>query len=86
GLVAAAGLALLAVTIALALTFGRGPDGWLFAYDIVMPWRAPRVIAALAAGAMLAMAGTLMQRLTANPMASPELLGINAGAIFGLLA
>ncbi|MFX5660729.1 iron chelate uptake ABC transporter family permease subunit, partial [Acinetobacter baumannii] len=62
GLVAAAGLALLAVTIALALTFGRGPDGWLFAYDIVMPWRAPRVIAALAAGAMLAMAGTLMQR------------------------
>lgn len=86
GLAVAGGIALLAAAVMVALTLGRGPDGWQFAFDTLLPWRAPRVGAALAAGAMLAMAGTLMQRLTANPMASPELLGINAGAIFGLLA
>lgn len=90
GLAVAVGFALLALAVGAALTIGRGPDGWQLglgaAFEALLPWRAPRVVAALAAGAMLAMAGTLMQRLTANPMASPELLGINAGAIFGLLA
>ncbi|MDN3721896.1 iron chelate uptake ABC transporter family permease subunit [Roseibium salinum] len=35
---------------------------------------------------MLAIAGVFLQRLTANPIASPEVLGISSGAAFGVLA
>ncbi len=35
---------------------------------------------------MLAVAGLLMQRMTGNAMASPEVLGTGAGAAFGMLA
>ncbi|RUU11802.1 Fe(3+)-hydroxamate ABC transporter permease FhuB [Mesorhizobium sp. USDA-HM6] len=82
------GLALL-VLLGLALFFGPGPDGWSFAVgDQLQPllsWRWPRVLAALSAGAMLALAGLMMQRLTGNPMASPEVLGISAGAALGMV-
>ncbi|VEI75155.1 Iron(III)-hydroxamate import system permease protein fhuB [Serratia fonticola] len=50
-----------------------------------MPWRWPRVVSALAAGMMLAVAGTLIQKLTGNPMSSPEVLGISSGAAFGVV-
>ncbi|PLZ04023.1 Fe(3+)-hydroxamate ABC transporter permease FhuB [Burkholderia sp. WAC0059] len=77
-------------TIALALDFGRGVHGWHFSsvaeLSRVAIWRAPREFAALAAGIMLAVAGTLMQRLTGNPLASPEVLGVSAGAALGLIA
>ncbi|MFW8588608.1 iron chelate uptake ABC transporter family permease subunit [Rhizobium beringeri] len=33
---------------------------------------------------MLAVAGSILQRLTGNEMASPEVLGISAGATFGV--
>ncbi|CAG4917644.1 Fe(3+)-hydroxamate ABC transporter permease FhuB [Paraburkholderia saeva] len=84
------GIALLSVgACALALDFGHGPHGWHFssadAFFRVAIWRAPRAAAALAAGAMLAVAGTLMQRVTANPLASPEVLGVSAGAALGLI-
>ena len=46
----------------------------------------PRILAALVAGACLAMSGTLFQALTRNPLASPDLLGITHGAQLGLLA
>ncbi|WP_075182146.1 Fe(3+)-hydroxamate ABC transporter permease FhuB [Pantoea sp. 1.19] len=79
----------LTAAIAVALTFGRGPTGWVWAsgelWQQLLPWRAPRVMAALAAGVMLALAGCLIQRLTANPMASPEVLGISSGAAFGVV-
>jgi len=76
--------------IVLALDFGHGPYGWHFSsldeFSRVAIWRAPRTLAALAAGAMLAVAGTLMQRVTGNPLASPEVLGVSAGAALGLIA
>ena len=50
-----------------------------------MPWRWPRIMAALFAGVMLAVAGCIIQRLTGNPMASPEVLGISSGAAFGVV-
>lgn len=50
-----------------------------------MPWRWPRILAALMAGVMLAVAGCIIQRLTGNPMASPEVLGISSGAAFGVV-
>ncbi|MGV8937092.1 MAG: Fe(3+)-hydroxamate ABC transporter permease FhuB [Allorhizobium sp.] len=72
-----------------ALFFGRSATGgWGFTtaemWPDILPLRAPRVLAALASGAMLAMAGTILQRLTGNEMASPEVLGVSAGATIGV--
>lgn len=82
-------LLLLIILIWIALAFGRLPEGWAFSqhdqFQQLLTWRAPRVMAAVAAGAMLAVAGTLMQRMTSNAMASPEVLGISSGAAFGVV-
>ena len=51
---------------------------------IVQTLRFPRLLAALTCGASFAVAGAIMQGVTNNPMASPSILGINAGAGFGL--
>jgi ferric hydroxamate transport system permease protein len=76
--------------IVLALLIGRGPNGWNVAtgqlLDDLFPFRAPRIVAAAAAGAMLAAAGMILQRMTDNPLASPEVLGVSAGAGVGLAA
>ncbi|WP_210241480.1 MULTISPECIES: Fe(3+)-hydroxamate ABC transporter permease FhuB [unclassified Mesorhizobium] len=83
-------LALTFAAAALALVVGRGPAGWSIAgcdllADLVS-WRAPRVGVAAAAGAMLAAAGVVIQRVTGNPLASPEVLGVGTGAGAGLTA
>ncbi|MBN3724637.1 Fe(3+)-hydroxamate ABC transporter permease FhuB [Burkholderia sp. Ac-20379] len=82
-------VALLAVCAWLSLDFNHDTAGWRFAsldaLRPLLPLRAPRMAGALAAGAMLAVAGVLMQRMTANPMASPEILGISSGASLGLV-
>ena len=51
----------------------------------LLQWRWPRILSALIAGVMLAVAGCIIQRLTGNPMASPEVLGISSGAAFGVV-
>src|SRR5690606_17991215 len=53
---------------------------------IVTTARLPRAFIAATAGASLAVAGTLMQGITRNPLASPSLFGINAGAAFFVVA
>ncbi|CAI1005782.1 Iron(III)-hydroxamate import system permease protein fhuB [Serratia marcescens] len=82
------GLVLL-IGLTLALMLGKNADGWHWSLgaelDSLLPWRWPRVLSALAAGMMLAVAGTLIQKLTGNPMASPEVLGISSGAAFGVV-
>ncbi|UKJ76185.1 Fe(3+)-hydroxamate ABC transporter permease FhuB (plasmid) [Azospirillum brasilense] len=79
-----------AVAVGLALTVGYGPGGWTLStgllLDTLLGWRGPRVAVAAAAGAMLAAAGMLLQRVTANPLASPEILGVGTGAGVGLTA
>lgn len=45
--------------------------------------RAPRVIAAVTAGAGLSLSGCIMQKVLGNPMASPSTLGVSNGAVFG---
>lgn len=45
--------------------------------------RAPRVAAALFAGALVALAGAIAQGVFANPIAEPTLIGITASAAFG---
>lgn len=74
----------LAAAAVLGLSAGRLPDGWFWAtgpaFVDLLPWRAPRVAAALAAGFLLGGAGAVLQRASGNPMASPELLGVSSGA------
>lgn len=53
---------------------------------IIKTVRLPRALIASAVGASLAIAGTLMQTLTKNPLASPGIFGINAGAGFAVVA
>lgn len=76
--------------LVVALLLGRSPNGWSLAtgqlLESLYPFRAPRIVAAAAAGAMLAAAGTILQRMTENPLASPEVLGVSAGAGVGLAA
>ncbi|MFG6175943.1 FecCD family ABC transporter permease [Halomonas sp. THAF12] len=52
------------------------------AHIIIATERLPRAVIAALVGASLAIAGALMQTMTRNPLASPGLLGINAGAMF----
>jgi iron complex transport system permease protein len=70
----------------LALFLGRGASGSWHLLDAalwpeVMPWRAPRFFAAAASGGTLAASGFILQRLTGNAMASPEVLGVSAGSV-----
>ena len=67
---------------------GQGANGWSIIAPTnwgVIEWRFPRVMAAAASGLMLAIAGTILQRLSANPMASPEVLGISGGCAIALI-
>ncbi|MDF2961434.1 MAG: transport system permease protein [Paenibacillus sp.] len=49
---------------------------------IIQSARVPRALIAAVVGASLAVAGALMQAVTRNPLASPSLFGVNAGAAF----
>ncbi|MEW2632651.1 iron ABC transporter permease [Streptomyces sp. NPDC048389] len=51
--------------------------------SFVLETRVPRVLAALLAGAALALAGTLVQAVTRNPLAEPGVLGVSNGAALG---
>ncbi|WBU53943.1 Fe(3+)-hydroxamate ABC transporter permease FhuB [Paracoccus sp. SCSIO 75233] len=82
------GLALGLVVSALILVWiGRVPDGWAVldrdSFAAFLSMRLPRLIAAISAGAALGLAGAILQRLTANPLASPEVLGVSGGASLG---
>lgn len=52
---------------------------------IVTGSRLPRAVIATLVGAALAIAGALMQALTRNPLASPAIFGVNAGAVFAIV-
>lgn len=47
---------------------------------IVIDWRLPRALTAIAVGCALGLSGALMQSITRNPLASPDILGITTGA------
>ena len=92
--------ALLVLAAVLSLRFGSqnysfaqligavtGGDPKSAVFRILMHVRIPRTVAALAAGSALAVAGALMQAVLNNTMASPNVIGVNAGAgFFALLA
>lgn len=95
-----AGVLLLAVLAGMGMLLG---DWWLRlgdvqlwlageaarAIEVTLDFRAPRVAAALLAGAVLAVAGALVQTVTRNPLADPGILGVaasgGAGAVIALI-
>lgn len=82
-----AGLLIVALVL---LWIGRVPHGWAVldwdSFNAFLPMRLPRLIAAISAGAALGLAGAILQRLTMNPLASPEVLGVSGGASLGFAA
>lgn len=50
------------------------------AYRILVYVRLPRVVAAILAGSALAAAGAIIQAVLHNPMAAPNIIGVNSGA------
>lgn len=52
---------------------------------IILQLRLPRVLAALLAGVGLSVSGVLLQSVTGNPLASPNIIGVNAGAGFSTI-
>ena len=92
-IVVAATAIFLAAATAAALTLGASsvslPElaAWLvggdvsdMARNILENVRVPRVLAALLAGAALATSGALIQACLDNPLASPNVIGVNSGA------
>lgn len=91
-------LALLVITVALSLGVGARPVAPAVVIDallrpdpddadhiVVLTQRVPRTVIGIVAGGALALAGTVMQGLTRNPLADPGLLGVNAGASVAVL-
>ncbi len=54
----------------------------LTSHQIIQELRMPRAIAAAIVGAFLALSGAIMQGMTRNPLASPEIMGISSGSAF----
>jgi iron complex transport system permease protein len=93
-------LAVSAALLAGAVVLGMlGGDAWLLTGDLanwlqgrtgraltyVLDHRYPRVLAAVLAGAALAVAGTAVQAVCRNPLAEPGVLGVTAGAGVGAI-
>ncbi|KXG76161.1 FecCD family ABC transporter permease [Thermotalea metallivorans] len=89
-----AGVMFLLLCISASIRFGITKTDWKMIMEsysnfngsnehiIIRNLRVPRALIAAAVGASLAIAGVLMQSLTKNPLAAPDILGINAGACF----
>lgn len=54
--------------------------------DVLLGSRIPRLAAALTIGIALGVAGTLLQSVSRNSLASPDTIGVNAGAFFAVVA
>lgn len=65
------------ITDVLASLVGAGSDDADF---IVRTLRLPRGLTALLVGASFGLSGAIFQRIARNPLASPDIIGINAGA------
>ncbi len=52
---------------------------------ILLTLRLPRILAAIIAGAGLSVSGVILQSVTGNELASPNIIGVNAGAGFSMV-
>lgn len=89
------GLVLLVIATALSILYGSSNinlrtvwegltqfDPSSTAHQIIHRLRIPRALAAALIGASLAVSGAVMQGMTRNPLASPSIMGVTAGAAF----
>jgi iron complex transport system permease protein len=53
--------------------------------QVVVGLRLPRALVALVAGAMLGLAGAILQTVTRNPLAEPGLMGVSAGGVLAIV-
>ncbi|MEJ7837691.1 MAG: iron ABC transporter permease [Thermomicrobiales bacterium] len=94
-------LGLAAVVLAALLSIRVGSidisnrDAWnaIFNYHadsynetVVRTLRLPRTVIAIAVGGGLAIAGAMMQAVTRNPLAGPDILGVSSGASFAIVS
>jgi iron complex transport system permease protein len=87
----------LVVLLVAALVLGDVPLTWSqvlgaltghetgLARTVVVGWRLPQAVTAVAVGAALALSGAIFQTLTRNPLGSPDVIGFSAGAYTGAL-
>ena len=87
-----AGLGLLIISLFLCIAFGSTKftlhelfhfifvDTGAVKHKIIMKIRLPRSLTAGLVGCCLAMAGCLLQGIMRNPLASPNIIGVSAGA------
>lgn len=74
------------IALLIALFVGKNANGWAWTFSSeLLALRIPRILLAIGVGILLATAGVILQRLTLNPMASPELLGVSSGTSIGIL-
>ena len=59
------------------------PDWSTTAYSVVMDVRLPRILAGVLVGSALSISGASFQGVFQNPLVSPHILGVAAGAGFG---
>lgn len=52
---------------------------------LVVTWRLPRALFAIACGISLAVAGAIFQSLTRNPLGSPDIIGFSTGSYTGVV-
>jgi iron complex transport system permease protein len=83
---------ILLLLMAASIVYGYTDTTWKMAIEaltnfdgsnehiVIQSVRIPRVFIAAAVGASLAISGVLMQTVTKNPLASPDIFGVNAGA------
>jgi len=62
---------------------GQAEEGPL--RQIIVELRLPRTVSAIVVGAALGVAGALLQGALANPLASPDVIGVTGGAGFGAM-
>ena len=74
----------LLLLISAVLSLYIGSSGFAVSGAIFRYVRLPRTCACLLAGAGLAAAGAVLQSVLANPLASPGIIGVNAGAGLGV--
>lgn len=77
--IGAAGISLQRLMAALV---GAGGDAATLSRDQLVLWsiRLPRIAVAIGIGALLALAGAIMQGMFRNPLADPSLVGVSSGA------
>jgi iron complex transport system permease protein len=92
------GLAVVVLVALLSIRVGSIPvsnrDVWNAIFDyhkeaynetVIRTLRLPRTVIALGVGGALAVAGTVMQAITRNPLAGPDILGVSQGASFAIV-